>query len=514
MEPTTTKATISVNDIPMIKRHSLPIIYSILFLISAVFMLIFSLWTSPLYKNWYGCDASFFTLVGRGILEGRVPYRDFYDLKGPYFFFTEALGQLICRGRTGIFILQILALFLALVLMYRIGRLYISHNKTLLVITFFILAYICLLWGGNCLEEFCLPVTLLAIYLNLPLFDSTASLDLPAIISGNSALRCNRNVVALISGVCFTVMAFSKITVAAPLVGMVMAIFITHMINKDYKKLFFYCVYFILGALLAFIPLLIYYGINGSILNMLHCVFVFGMKRSAGFKNNLSLSLEYKLTGVIFGMIFAITHRKKLNSFQSITVFLMSLVTYIVLHLGDSFIYYFITGMPCMLLAMILFMRIYDPLILFYDFKQSICYILIFMFAFQFADDSINQVRTFIYHNSDTEQSQYYENSLNMGALIPECDRDSVFSFDIDMQWFEINKIMPCNKYVVNLQYFIALEPQIETELYNYFDTTPPKWMIISNTLEDYLPQFNELVMNRYDCLYITDVGQVYLLKE
>ena len=52
-------------------------IYAALLPVSAAFIYVFSLWTSPLYKNWYGCDASFFTLVGRGILEGKVPYRDF-----------------------------------------------------------------------------------------------------------------------------------------------------------------------------------------------------------------------------------------------------------------------------------------------------------------------------------------------------------------------------------------------------------------------------------------------------
>ena len=101
-----------------------------------------------------------------------------------------------------------------------------------------------------------------------------------------------------------------------------------------------------------------------------------------------------------------------------------------------------------------------------------------------------------------------------MGALIPLYDKNSVFSFDIDMQWFEINDMIPCNKYMVNLQYFISLEPSIEKELFDYFNTTPPKWMICSNTLPDYLPQMDELVRSKYDCIYSTDVGLVYLLRQ
>ncbi len=46
-------------------------------------------------------------MVGRGIVEGRTPYVDFYDLKGPYLFFINALGQLLHRGRLGIFLIEI-----------------------------------------------------------------------------------------------------------------------------------------------------------------------------------------------------------------------------------------------------------------------------------------------------------------------------------------------------------------------------------------------------------------------
>nr|MCR5357215.1 hypothetical protein [Lachnospiraceae bacterium] len=68
--------------------------------------------------------------------------------------------------------------------------------------------------------------------------------------------------------------------------------------------------------------------------------------------------------------------------------------------------------------------------------------------------------------------------------------------------------------YVVNLQYFIALEPPIEQELFDFLENTPPKWIITSNTLPDYLPQMNEIVERKYDCLYSTDVGLVYLLRD
>ena len=495
--------------------------------LSFLFMYAFSLWISPLYEHWYGCDASFFTLVGRGMLNGMVPYRDFYDLKGPYFFFIQELGQFISKGHTGIFILEVLALFISLILIYCIGTMYISHGKTLGVTVFFLLAYISMLWGGNCLEEFCLPLNLLVILLHLRYLRS-----LPAERSAGSHSPCPT---AFITGVCFTLMAFSKITAGAPLIGLVMGIFILFLVHRSFRELGYYILYFIFGAMIAFLPLLVYYGYHGSILKMLYCTFIFGFNRSKDLSHALSLDLEVKLAGVSFSIVFIILHmcgrNKKSPDNPSVSeegspesavlprdigilLLPMSLVTYLALHLGDSFIYYFITGMPCMLVTLILFLKLYDPLILFKNIKQSLCWLLIFIFVFHYTGESLNTFKTFINRSDDEFQNNYYRDSWNMGLLIPESDRNSVFSFDIDMQWYEINDILPCNKYMVNLQYFIALNPTIEQELFDYLENTPPKWMICSNTLPDYLPQMDEIVRRKYDCIYSTDVGLVYLLRE
>lgn len=509
---------------------------------AALFILAFSLWTSPLYDHWYGCDASFFTLVGRGMLSGMVPYRDFYDLKGPYFFFIQALGQFICRGHIGIYILQVIALYASLVLMYKLSRLYISHGKALGVIVFFLLPYISLMWGGNCLEEFALPLNLLAVFLNVKLFlthenkDQAGDLENtdPVPRDENDDRKKNRRMymTALITGLCFTSMTFSKVTAGAPLIGMCIGIFVLMMIRRQGREFGCYVLYFLLGVFIGLIPLLIYYGYHGCILKMLYCTFIFAFKRSSDLSRIFSWELERKVSGATFSLIFALLHffgrRKKAVSDDSaipgtgglsirdecILLLPMSLVTYLVLHLGDGFIYYFITGMPCLIFALVLFAKVYDPLVLFKNVRQSICWLLIFIFVYQYTEPSVNSFKAFLNRPDEEFQQNYYRNSRDMGALIPVFDRDSVFSFDIDMQWYEINGILPCNIYVVNLQYFIALEPGIEQELFDYFRETPPKWMICSNTLPDYLPRMDEMVRSKYDCIYTTDVGLVYLLKE
>ncbi|MCR5507284.1 MAG: hypothetical protein K6F34_01220 [Lachnospiraceae bacterium] len=526
------------------KKFKEILIYPVFLAISAAFISVFAMWMSPLYSHWYGCDASFFTLVGRGILNGRVPYRDFYDLKGPYFFFLQALGQLIHSGRSGMFLLEIVSLFASLVLIYKTGRLFISVKKTVAVIVLFLWAYASMLWGGNCLEEFSLPLNLLVMYLILKEYAGESHVSrehsengpdgLPE-PSGNMAedtAKRSRSLsrTAFISGLCFTVMAFSKITTAAPLAGLMLGIVILNIIRRSFKNLAYFILWFVTGAMCATVPLLIYYGINGCILKMLSCTFLLGLKRSSDLSHAFTLETESRLAGVTFSIVFILTHLmtarlrkhykfteklKDEHAFElGILMFPMCLFTYAALHLGDFFIYYYITGVPCIVAALILFLKLYDPLIFLKDLRQGLCWALLIIFAYSFTKESMNTVQTFANRGHDTFHESYYNDCLNMGMLIPECDRDSVFSFDIDMQWFEINGMMPCNKYVVNLQYFIALDPPIEDELLDMLDNDPPKWIICSNTLPDYLPVMDEAVRLRYDCIYQTDTGLVYLKKD
>lgn len=68
------------------------------FLGSTIFLLIFSWSTSPLYLT-YGGDSLFFQIIGLGITQGKIPYVDLFDHKGPVPFFMDALGYSLGIGK-------------------------------------------------------------------------------------------------------------------------------------------------------------------------------------------------------------------------------------------------------------------------------------------------------------------------------------------------------------------------------------------------------------------------------
>ena len=75
-------------------------------LIAPAFLLIFSRATSPVGYNEYGADSAFFITMGKAMLQGYIPYKEIFDLKGPFLWFLQIMGQMINPDKVGMFVLQ------------------------------------------------------------------------------------------------------------------------------------------------------------------------------------------------------------------------------------------------------------------------------------------------------------------------------------------------------------------------------------------------------------------------
>ena len=490
-------------DIERLPQRQKLMEYIGLFIASLTHLFLFSLWTSPLYRLWYGCDASFFTLVGRGILNGRIPYRDFFDLKGPYFFFVEALGQLMAHDRTGAFLIQIPFAFASLVLIYEICLLFISKRKALFVLIVYLWGNITTLWGGNTLEEFALPLSFACLYIVLR-----------AVALRRKSLNELPFSTILFLGICLGIDILAKISVAAPILGIIAAILYQNLCSKDIRRFFLNILYIILGVSFAALPVIIYFGMNGALSDMLFCVFGLGFSRSTNYYESFGITWELKLSGCVFAFIFAVLCRKRLRKELSVILMAMSAATWLLLHLGTPFYYYFSTVYPALLLALILFLKIYDPLIIFESRAQAICIALFFVYLCYYVPTGLETVRTLIYDRNYDSAEEFQHNAEDIAALIPDCDRSSVFSFMIDMQMFEATDMMPCCRYVVNLPFFIELYPGALTDILDMLDNEPPKWLIVGDGFADNLPEIYDSVMDKYDCIYENNAGHLFLLRE
>lgn len=89
-----------------------------LFVLSLLYVLVFSSTTSPILYGKYSIDQQIFYYMGYSMLAGKIPYIDLFDHKGLIVYFVNALGIAINES-WGILLLQVINLFLTSVLWYK-----------------------------------------------------------------------------------------------------------------------------------------------------------------------------------------------------------------------------------------------------------------------------------------------------------------------------------------------------------------------------------------------------------
>ncbi|MFQ5944338.1 MAG: glycosyltransferase family 39 protein [Anaerolineales bacterium] len=113
-----------------------------------------------------GRDSGVFLYAGSRILEGDVPYRDFWDHKGPLIYFVNALGVWLSpNSEIGIWGLELIVLLFTIAGLYFLLRNAFSATAALLGSAVFLGSLAFVLLPGNYTEEFSLPLAVGALLL-------------------------------------------------------------------------------------------------------------------------------------------------------------------------------------------------------------------------------------------------------------------------------------------------------------------------------------------------------------
>ncbi len=442
--------------------------YAAVMISGCIFLYFASSWTSPRYPYAYGYDSSWYSLVGRAIVAGKVPYKDYFDLKGPTLFFYEAIGQVIIKNRAGIFLIQCISIAAAVLFLYKIMRLYNRRAWSLVALLIFYACYYSLLWGGNTAEEFFLPLNFAAIFLGLKFLKEKDYSEI------NSS--------SFIIGLCFFIIFWGKMTVAAPLIAVVITVLIELVREKEWDGIFAAAKYFLFGGFSVSAPIFAYFAMRGALSDMVKCVFVLGFKRGTDIYEGYSLSWEKMLILCPLCLIFAgfLWTKKKTAFHKKILMTVMPLIIYILLHLGTPFDYYFIIELP-LLICFLAFLpelttklrkkRIY----IIRAAVSAVIFLTILWFYIPPAYEK-NEENSFIYDNDDGYSK--IEAIKAIDEQIPSSEKGDLFNLESGMIYYEVLQTFPENKYAVNCPYFLHLFPEIKTELLQTLDNERPHWII------------------------------------
>jgi len=462
--------------------------------ISLLFLLFFAYCTSPISVD-VGYHAAFFRLVGQGMLHDKLPYRDFFDMKGPYLFLIEYLGQVICYGRGGIFIVQWINLTLVLIIIYRLyefaGIEKRSQRVLLLLPCLWVLSIT--LEGGNLTEEFSLIPLLLSLDLAAKYYRGCARGDFS-----------NKPLWGLIYGAGFAFLALIRVTNAAFLCAVVFCISVVLCVKKQFKNLLANAAAFIAGAGLAFLPVSAYFAAKGLMREMLNQVFVFGFTYSSEktiaehFREAL-VRWPYLLVLLIIPVAaFMLVRDWKIRFFSLVA----SAATFMALLLGNNYLHYNTLLIPLIVLG---------ELIVEAGIKGKStavrAWIILVMAVLIFGCMSVDFLKAgHKVYECCFAQTSFKKQALaeEIAASIPEEDRDSVLSYDVYPNWYVFADIFPCIRYCAWQTHYMLLVPEIEVEMADRLHEDPPKWIVMP-AKEIWIPDRIKVELDRYEVEQMND---------
>lgn len=226
----------------------------ILLLLFSIIFVFFNSKNSPLYLfNEWG-DVNIYFSVGKGMMNGFVPYRDLFDHKGPFIFFIYGLAYLISNASfTGVFVLQFVALFINLFFAYKLAKLYLNNLFSFITAIIYALLLFTKNYYGGSAEEFISVFVTISFYYFILYFRY------------NQQTQKSVNKQMFIQGLMFGLAFLSKLSVCVFWFPIILSIACVLIYKKQFKRLFIFVSCFLLGFIAILIPFVIYFALNGAL---------------------------------------------------------------------------------------------------------------------------------------------------------------------------------------------------------------------------------------------------------
>lgn len=211
------------------------------------------------FNDWVDPNTMF--TVGKGMLRGKVPYRDLYEQKGPLLLALHALAALISFDTLrGVWVIEIIACFFTLwflykILMQKLGRLSLALLPILALILYASRAFV----AGDSAEEMSLPFLTYGLYTGLK-----------AITQKRLPTRREGFFTGLTSG-CILWIKFSHLGFYA---GWFIFFLIRALRKNEISGLFRLLLSILCGVCTAAVPIFLYFGLNHAIGNFTECYFL------------------------------------------------------------------------------------------------------------------------------------------------------------------------------------------------------------------------------------------------
>lgn len=485
--------------------------------VSVLFLLLAYESTSPLYPYVHGLDSSFFMMTGRMVADGKVPYLDFFDMKGPIIFFIEGLGQWLIDGKMGIFLVQNLFFLATTGLSYAIARQFVKEAPALLVVLLNLFVLSTTSSGGNFTEEFSLPPVLLCELLAV-IHAKKCKTDL-----WESGRAEHPPLYAAVYGFCFMYLALIRITNAAFICGIVGSVLVVLIAVKNWNNLLRNMVGFLIGAALCFAPVALYFLAKGAFGEMLYGTFVFPFLYSNdGITNRIAstwMSILYYIGPALSGFFAALIYGRKKEPYTGYMMAFSIFLLMITLNMGRTSAHYFTMSMPAYVAGLSMVGQLLSereqrtapwPL-----FLTAALLVVLGSTFMNYHGGITSKISNNLKGILDQESGRQWTEAVRaQGDLIPVEERELVWGYGIHPAWYYINDIQPCNRFCAYQGTFVSMAPETADEIYTMLDTVFPRWIVVYSVEEakGELEYLGSVLETRYELVSDLDEFDLYRL--
>lgn len=273
---------------------------------------------SPISKMIPVEDSSGYLYDGYALLNGVNMYSGFFDHKGPLMYTINAFGQ-IFGNYTFLWFIETILIFIFYLFIYKTLKI-ITDKKMPIVLTLLLVSYATPFFFnmGNQVETFSLPFIGISLYYFIRYFYN----------------RDLTNIQAFIIGLSFMAVMLLRINNATLWLVFCPVIFFNLIYKKRVKDAFKILLYFFLGALVMFLPFIIYFTINNIWKDFIYDYITFNLMYMSVNHNSTLLStlnsvISYPLTvAVIVSIIVNFKRIKKILYFSLVSY---TVITYIII---------------------------------------------------------------------------------------------------------------------------------------------------------------------------------------
>ena len=358
-------------------------VYIWLFLVTIA--VAFSSTYNPLNFRRMHIDSSIYVTISQGIIRGQLPYRDLIDQKGPFTFFLSVPG-LFFGGFTGIWITEIILLFISVLFAYKTALFFGDRYKALLGTVFSFIVSLAFFYVNAGTEEYSLPFLMISFFIFTRYYFSP---------------KHNVNFGELIIlGICFSCAVLIKLNMFPLWAGFCMVVFIEEILKRRFSLLGKYICAFCLGIIIVFVPVFLYLKLNGIFDAFLKQVILAGAARGfagRGLKETVKnfymvINRNYSFFPLFTGIFLIITkfRQTNFNFYVGYTFSYFLMVLFLSFSIGDS--HYNMVLVPFFIPAFVFFIDIISSAFPVIKAKNAI---LVMFLCLVFSEELVNYLYDF-----------------------------------------------------------------------------------------------------------------------